>query len=133
MSAIVPEELRDKVQTIGSEVHSSDLDNYERLQSIENKRTKLNTLLSAWERQQDEERQLRRGYAKWLIGGLFFQMLLVDITFFSIGFGWLSVEKWVATSFILAVLTDIGALTAIVTKYLFPKPETEVLEQIEKL
>ena len=133
MNEIVPDDLRDRVIDVVSEVKPSDLDNYERIQNIENKRTKLNTLLQAWGKQQNEERALRAKYAKWLLSGLFVQMVLVDATFFAIGMKWLAVDQWVASSFILAVLADIGAMTTIVTKYLFPKQNSDILDIIEKL
>ncbi len=58
---------------------------------------------------------------------------LVNFAFFCIGWGWIHVDKWVSTSFILAVLGEIVGMANIVIKYLFPKQGDTILHLIEKL
>lgn len=132
--ASVPETWLPLVTEVGREITTTeDLEVYERRSAVDNTARKLSTLLNAWSTQQTEERALRRAFANWILGGLLVQMALVNLSFFAIGFKLLTVDKWVATSFILAVLTEIVAMANVVVKYLFPKPGTELLNLIEKL
>jgi hypothetical protein len=130
---VVPAELRGQVKWIGNEIKPIDLGEYGRYVEIEDKSHKLRTILEAWKHQQEEERGLRQSFAKWLLGGLFIQMILVNAAFFCIGFGILTVDKWVASSFILAVLAEIAGMATIVIKYLFPNDKSDVLDLIQKL
>lgn len=132
--ADLPDAIKDKVVSVGKPLNSGkDIDHYERLEDIRNRSKKLRTVLTAWETQQREERGLRRFYAKGLLGALFVQILLVNAAFFAIGLGYLTVDKWVATTFIMAVFVEIVALVTVVNKYLFPKVGSEVLDLIEKM
>lgn len=132
--ADLPDVLKNKVVSVGKPLSSGrDLDRYERLEDIRNRTRKLRTILNAWETQQREERGLRRFYAKGLLGALFAQVLLVNTAFFTIGLGYLTIDKWVATTFIMAVFVEIVALVSVVNKYLFPKVGSEVLDLIEKM
>jgi len=109
------------------------VDTYGRLQEIFDKSAKLQRILEAWERQHTEERSMRRTYAKWLLIALFIQAFIVNVAFFAIGFGYLTVSEWVANSFILAVFGEIAAMTFFIIKYLFPKTSADVLATLEKL
>jgi hypothetical protein len=132
--ADLPDTLKDKVISVGKPLSSGkDIERYERLEDIRNRSRKLRTVLKAWETQQREERVLRRFYAKGLLGALFAQVLLINAVFFAIGLGYLLVDKWVATTFIMAVFAEIVALVTVVNKYLFPKVGSEVLDLIEKM
>lgn len=132
--ADLPDTIRDKVVSVGEPMSSGrDLDSYEHLEDIRNRGRKLRTVLKAWETQQREERGLRRFYAKGLLVALFAQILLVNAAFFAVGLGYLTVDKWVATTFIMAVFAEIVALVTVVNKYLFPKVGSEVLDLIEKM
>ena len=62
-TALIPKELREKVEAIGAPVTSADLDVYRTLREAEDKRIKLQTVLAAWEGQNREERAMRRQYA----------------------------------------------------------------------
>jgi hypothetical protein len=130
----LPPSIRDKVLSIGRPLHSSrDIDHFERIEDIRNRGRKLKTVLTAWETQQKEERGLRRTYANYLLAALFLQILLINGAFFGIGAGYLVVEKWVATTFIMAVFFEVVALVLVIVKYLFPKVGSEVLNLIEKI
>ena len=126
-------ELSDKVLSFGASVTKDDVDVYARIHEVENKSYKLRRVLAAWEHQHSEERALRKTYAKWLLVILSVQALLINVAFFLIGFGWLVVEQWVATSFIVAVYGEVAAMTLIVVKYLFPDVRPDVLNLIEDL
>ncbi len=132
-AADVPEKYRSLIREINDPVVSDELNQYIAKNEVDNRTHKLKTLLAAWESQQDEERSLRKLFAAWILGGLLFQMLLVNVAFFLIGFGWIHVDKWVSTTFIIAVLGEIVGMANIVVKYLFPKQGGEALNLIEKL
>ena len=130
----LPDAFKDKVVSVSTPLRTGkDIERYERLEDIRNKSRKLRTILNAWETQQREERGLRRFYAKGLLAALFAQILLVNAAFFAIGLNYLVIDKWVATTFIMAVFAEIIALVSVVNKYLFPKVGSEVLDLIEKM
>lgn len=129
----LPEDLKDRVVTIGPEVRSEDIDTYRQLREIEDRSYKLRIVLNTWEGQQSEERKLRKQYANALKSALFIQGLLVNIAFFGIGFGLLSVEKWVAVTFIMAVFGETAAMVFIVVKYLFPDVSRAIHDLVERL
>ena len=133
---VLSENASSQVVEIDSPIQPGELNDVEkigRLAAIRNANLKLETFLKSWENQQSEERSLRQKYAKWLLLGLFVQFIIVNMAFFAIGLHWITVDKWISTSFILAVLAEIVSMTNIVIKYLFPKQGTEVLALIEKL
>lgn len=76
--------------------------------------------MASWEKQQSDERDLRNRYAKWLVIALFIQIAIINIAFFLIGFGLLTVERWVASSFIVGVFFEVTGMTLVVVRYLFP-------------
>lgn len=130
-------ELKPEVTSIradvGAAVTDADVDSYARITDIQDKSSRLRALVQAWEKQQREERKMRKDYAERMLWGLVGQGLLVNLAFFGIGFGWLEIEKWVATSFILAVLAEISGMTLLILRYLFPKESTDLLATIQKL
>jgi len=126
----LPEDLASTVQAVGNAVSPDDVDTYGRLRRIEDQSFRLRALVDAWERQQTQERSLRKHYAKWLLRALFAQIVLIDAAFFLLGFGVIEVEKWVATTFIVAAFGELAGMSAIVVKYLFPKVGSEVIERI---
>jgi len=129
----LPDELQKVVAKVGGPVGSADVDVFRSVREIQDRSYKLRTIISAWERQQEEERNLRRGYAKGLLIALLIQMFLVDLAFFLIGWSFITIDRWVAETFILGVLGEVAAMTLIVVKYLFPETGSQVLSLIEKL
>lgn len=111
------------VQSIGEPVTNEDIDMvdiYERVRRIEDESYELRTIVASWEKQQSDERDLRNRYAKWLVIALFIQIAIINIAFFLIGFGLLTVERWVASSFIVGVFFEVTGMTFVVVRYLFP-------------
>jgi len=127
-------ESKEKVLSIGEPLtNSGQIDDYERLEGIRNRSQKLQIILTTWETQQTEERNLRKTYAKWLLIALFTQIVLINAAFFLIGFGFMVVERWVATIFIVAVFFEISALLLVIVNYLFPKVGSELIKLLEKV
>lgn len=130
----LPKDLSSKIVTIGDALQSTEqIDQYEKLENIRNKSQKLQIILNTWETQQKEERNLRKTYAKWLLIALFIQIIFINIAFFLIGFGFMIIERWVATTFIVAVFLEISALLLVVVNYLFPKVGSELIKLLEKV
>ena len=108
------------VESIGKPATNEDVTIYERVRRIEDESYELRTIVASWEKQQSDERDLRNRYAKWLVIALFIQVAIINIAFFLIGFGFLTVEKWVASSFIVGVFVEVTGMTFVVMRYLFP-------------
>jgi hypothetical protein len=103
------------------------------MQKVEDSSFRLRTILNAWDKQQSEERSLRRTYASWLLVGLFLELIIANIAFLCVGLGMLVVPQWVASTFFVGVFGEILGLTVIVVRYLFPKVGDELLQMIQKL
>lgn len=129
----LPSEIRALVKGIGTEVTKSDLDTYGVLLELQSQAETLNTILGAWENQQTEERKLRRSYItflKWSLGG---QAIIVNVSFFLIGFGFMEISEWVAGSFILAVFAELATMSTLVLRYLFPEISASLLENLKEI
>ena len=116
----LPSPLDALVTTIGSQVTSEDVDVFAKIRAVEDSSHRLRVVLSAWEKQQTEDRQQRKTFASWVLRALFAQMFFVNLAFLAIGWGWLDVDEWVGATFIAGVFAEIVGLAAIVLKYLFP-------------
>lgn len=107
-------------QSIEKPVTNEDVAIYERVRRIEDESYELRTIVDSWEKQQSDERDLRNRYAKWLVIALFIQIAVINIAFFLIGFGLITVERWVAGSFIVGVFFEVTGMAFVVVRYLFP-------------
>lgn len=127
------DEIGKFIKSIDEDVTAQDIDTYERLQKAQDSSFRIRTILSAWEKQQVEERDIRRKYAWCLLFGLFVEAMVANIAFFMIGFGIINVSEWVANAFIVGIFGEIAAITLIVVRYLFPQIGKEVLDMLKKL
>jgi len=133
MSVLLSDETQKLVKIIGSNVTKNDIDCYERVQKINDSSHRLRTIIDSWEKQQSEERSLRRKYAALFLIGLFVEALIANVAFFLIGLGIINVSDWVANCFIVGVFGQIATITLVISRYLFPKTGNEVLDIIRKL
>ncbi len=124
---------RDKISFVGQPVTREEVDVYKELLEINDKSYKLRTILGAWERQECHERSLRRCYALLLLLILFLQVVAINVAFFFMGSGWLTVERWVAQTFIVSVFGEMTGMVLIVVKYLFTKERRRVPSIVETL
>lgn len=135
----LPPELRAQVEEIGEAVYSNkELDEkkisgYERLTKAKDQSFKLQTLVGAWQRQNKAERKLRQKVAWCILVALGIQIILVNVTFFLIGFKEIVVDENLAKIFILAVFAEIVSMVLIVLRYLFPITGNEFLQLIKEL
>lgn len=121
------------VLSIGEVVTPQDIDSYRAFQEIEDRSYIIRSITGSWERQQKEERKLRQRYARWLLAGVFVQVVLANVAFFLVGTGHLEVEEWLAGTFIVGTFGEVVGLATIVTKYLFPEIKFEPLSLLERL
>lgn len=129
----LPDNLRSFIRSVGTSVTSDDLDTYKTYNEVQNTNQKYKIILEAWEAQHREERDLRRKFAIAIFIVLLLQIVAINVTFFLIGFKKMEVEEWVATTFIIAVFSEIVSMTLIVLRYLFPKASKELMELVQKL
>ena len=85
------------------------IDTYDRIQQIQSR-----------EAQQTGERQLRHWYAIAIMALLTLQLIFVAVVIFLLGFGIITLDRWVATTLIAATLTEVSGLAYLVVRYLFP-------------
>ena len=129
----VPDELAPLVQFVGAPVEPDDVQAYGEYQQILNQSRRTQAVVKSWERQQDEERMLRRQYAKWLMWAVTVQVVVANVAFFLIGSGDLAVPQWVASVFFGSVFAEVSGLAFLVVKYLFPHTEGAIHSLIQKL
>jgi hypothetical protein len=124
----VPLSLAAIVDRIEGPVSPADVDIYGKLRNIRDQSHRVRTIVNAWKRQQDEERQLRKDYAQKLIVAMIAQSIFVNVVFFCIGRGWLSYEPWTAKIFIMAVFAQIASMVFFILRYLFRPTADTVLD-----
>ena len=104
--------IRRYVSSVGTPVTSEDVDTYERLSQIQNR--------AARER---GERTLRLVYGTALLALLAGQIIAVTMLAFLIGFGIISIDRWVATTFVAGTFGEVSGMAYVVVRYLFPAVE----------
>lgn len=119
------------VMRLGDPVGPADVSSILQMRSEEERIERLRALLKEWDLQQKEERDLRRFYAKVLLGGLGFELALVFVAFFLIAARVLEADKWMTEGFLIGALAQTTSLVLVVTKYLFPDRSSDVLRLIE--
>ncbi len=60
-------------------------------------------------------------YASWFIGILIGQLLLMNVTFFCVGLGFLAFSQWSLNLYMGGTLAEVFGVILIITKNLFPK------------
>jgi len=71
----------------------------------------------------EEDNRLKRRYGNGLLIALAVQLLIMNLVFAAVGFGWLDYKDWALHLYVSGTLAEIFALVLVVTKYLFPKHE----------
>ncbi len=128
-----PKSVLEKLSSVSDDVSAEEIDAYAKRLEAEGKIHKLLKVLSIWEKQQDQERALRRQFANALKWALFVQIACINLAFIGIALGWLEVDEWVAKTFIIAVFGEVAAMTFTVVRYLFPDNHSSLLEMIKDL
>lgn len=135
----LPPALRAQVEEIGEAIRSNeDLDekrvaSYERVTKAKDQSFKLITLVNAWQRQNKAERKLRQRVAWCILIALALQIVLINTTFFLMGFKVMVADADLAKIFVLAVFAEIVAMVLIVLRYLFPQTGNDFLQLMKEL
>ena len=99
----------------------------------QNKTYKLKYVLNIWSTSHKEELNMKRIVAIVIFSLLIFEMILVGIAFFFMGFKLIEIETWVAETFIAGIIIQIFAIATIVVKGLFPQKSTNSLEDLNSM
>ena len=113
-------------------VSSDQIENFGRLQDIQERTKHHRTIIAVWKQQQDQDRKMRKLYANWLIGAMVVQVVAINVIFVLIGRDVLKFESWTANTFVMATFAEISALVLIVVKYLFPTTTDRILDLIDR-
>jgi hypothetical protein len=122
----LPDNLKELVPSTPDVVLPKDIDTYRQLREIDDQSKFLRTVVNTWQKQQNQDREMRKSYAFWLMVGLAIQAAIVNLVFFLIAFGKVEVDPWTARTFIVAVFTEIAALALIVVKYLYQPTSDQI-------
>jgi len=114
-------DLEHLVESVGPSLSPNDLDGYLKVKDFQVKSYHLRTFLEVWKEQQNQDRNTRKYYAKWLLVFVGVQIVIINILFILLGLGILRVEKWTSNTFIVSVFAEISAMVLVVVNYLFPK------------
>ncbi len=130
-----PAKIREVAERVGVEevrepVTNEQIDNIGRLQDIRERVKHHRTIVTAWKHQQEQDREMRKLYATWLMAAMSIQIVAINIIFILIGCKVLTFEPWTANTFVVAVFAEVGALVLLVVKYLFPAASDKILELI---
>lgn len=101
------------ISRIGRPVTAKDVDTYDRLTQIE-----------ARAEEGRGQRRLRTVYGTVLLGLLSGQIIAVTTFAFLMGFGVISIDRWVTTTFIGGTLGEVSGMIFLVVRYLFPARES---------
>lgn len=65
--------------------------------------------------------KLKEMYAKWFIGIMIGQLLVMNIVFAAVGLGWLNFTQYIIHLYMGGTLTEVFGIVLVITRYLFPK------------
>jgi hypothetical protein len=124
-------ELSAQGVVVRSPVTPDQIDSYAQISQVERENARHAAILEAWKTQHGQEINLRERYAFFLLGLMAVQVLLVNIAFFLIGFGYMTIDEWTARTFMMAVFAELAAMTFWIVKYLFPPATKSILELLK--
>jgi len=125
--------LPSKVLEIGPPLTEEDIDSYIRIRDAEDRSYKLRAIVDAWDKQQSEDRKMRKGYAWFFIILIAIQIIAINAFFLLVGLKIIKIDPLFLKVFFIPVLAEIVTMTLVILKYLFPKSGSDVLELIRKL
>ena len=107
--------LSQYISSIGRPVTAEDVDTYDRLSQIEDRTAEGRG-----------QRRLRYVYGTVLLVLLSLQIIAVTAFIFLLGFGIISVDRLVTTTFIGGTLGEVSGMTFLVVRYLFPVQDSHI-------
>jgi hypothetical protein len=121
-----------EVEKVGSPVTRGQVDDLGKLHDLRERGKHQRTIVNVWKQQQDQDRQMRKLYATWLMVAISVQVVAINVILILLGCGVLKLEQWTANTFVMAAFAEISALVLLVVKYLFPATSDKVLELIDR-
>lgn len=94
--------------------------------------TKITSVLETWEKQQKEERGLRKTYAYIFVTILMLQLVAINFAFLMLASGKISLDHWTIRIFIVSVFGEISGMTYVVLRYLFPPSTSDKMFDLIK-
>lgn len=85
-----------------------------------NKTTKLDPLMEQEVYNRASDRRLKSMYAKWFIGILIFQLIVMQVTLMLNGFNVINVSDGLMQIYLTATLAEVFGVVLVITKNLFP-------------
>src|SRR3989304_711791 len=98
-AANLPEPFKGLVAGLHGLVTTEDIDVFAKRQDVLDRSHRLRTIVNTWKDQQDQDRALRKTYAKVLLWILALEVVMATTAFFLIGANVISVDTWVANVF----------------------------------
>lgn len=74
------------------------------------------------------DRGLKKLYAKWFIGILIGQLLIMNLAFTAVGLKWMGFEKYELELYLAGTLAEVFGIVLVITKNLFPQRGTPSLK-----
>lgn len=71
-------------------------------------------------KRENQDRKLRQLYGKVILGLLISQLLFIAAVVFLLGFGIITLDRWVATTVVSSTLAEVSGMAYLVVRYLFP-------------
>ncbi|MBB1333820.1 MULTISPECIES: hypothetical protein [unclassified Pseudoalteromonas] len=88
------------------------------------KTTPTDPLVSEKVEDSKADRELKKSYANWFIKILIGQLIVMNIVFFCVGFGWLAFDEWSLNLYMGSTLAEVFGVILVITKNLFPTKPT---------
>lgn len=84
------------------------------------KTTKTDPLANEKIEDSKADRKLKKTYATWFILILIGQLLIMNVVFFMVGFGYLTFQEWTLNLYMTGTLLEVFGVILVITKNLFP-------------
>jgi hypothetical protein len=106
--------------------------NYWEPQTIDEWSTVVRTtaVLNAWKEQQDQERKLRKTYARWVFGLITFQIIMIFVLVFLDSISWIAIKETTIKILLPSALGEIFGMGFLVVKYLFGKQNDRMIDTL---
>jgi len=129
---IFSESNRNKIKSIQHRVSSEELDAYQIISEIENRRYVIKLILNAWRAEQKQDRGLKNFYAKRFLYMVALEILFTATLIVLIGLGIMHLSKWTLNIFTTGVISQSVSVVLIIVKYLFPDTKLNILELLRE-
>ena len=89
---------------------------------------RVNAIIGTWQKQQDQERGLRRVISFWVFGVISFQVIAIFIFVFLDARGYMKIAPEIAKILMPTAIAEVFGMGYLVVKYLFKHPEKDIFD-----